>query len=88
VRVYKTKSLLSDLKEARKIAALRPFEVTITETLQMKISVNAKDKDAAEALVEKHWKNGDYLIDADHFVGVKFEASQEKPERRRGMDRE
>lgn len=51
------------------------FKVTITETLKLTVEVEAKDKHGAEQLVSNSWKTGEYVLDADHFVGVEFDAA-------------
>jgi len=66
--------LKDNLEAAKEKAAKQDFEVTITETLQMTVTVRAKDRDDAERIAEKNWKNTDYILDADSFVGVEFEA--------------
>ena len=64
---------------------MKTYKVTITETLQMEIEVEAPSRDAAERLVEKRWKDSEYILDADHFKGVTFTAAP--PIRERGMER-
>ena len=71
---------------AKEKAALREFEVTITETLQKTVIVEAKSRDEAEEKVNDEWKNGDYILDADHFKGVTFEAAPLGKERTRGAE--
>ena len=50
------------------------FNVTITETLMLTVKVEAKDQDEAEQIVSDNWRNCEYIIDADNFVDVEFEA--------------
>jgi len=64
---------------------MKPYKVTITEKLQMTVEVEATSRQEAEWLVEKQYKNSDYILDADHFKGVTFIA--ETPKRDRGMER-
>lgn len=52
---------------------LQTFKVTITETLKLTVDVEAKDQQEAEQIVSDNWKNSDYVLDAAHFVGVKFD---------------
>ena len=68
------------LEAAKEKTALREFEVTITETLQTKITVEAKSQSEAEGMVEDGWNGNEYILDADHFTGVKFEAALVKRE--------
>ena len=70
---------------------MKEFEVTITETLQKSITVEAATREEAQAMVEEMWDKGDVVLDADHFVGAEFscndgqEIEADKPigERRR-----
>jgi len=50
------------------------FKVTITETLKMTIEVESEDKYEAEQMVSDNWRKSQYILDADNFVGVTFEA--------------
>ena len=47
---------------------MKTYEVTITETLQKTVTVEA------ERQVEESWNNSEYILDADSFVGVDFSA--------------
>ncbi len=47
---------------------MKTYEVTITETLQKTVEVEANSRLEAEALVESRWNN------SDSFVGVDFSA--------------
>jgi len=51
---------------------MKEFEVTITETLQKAVRVEASTKEEAQQLVEEMWNVGDVVLDADHFVGADF----------------
>ena len=51
---------------------MKEFEVTITETLQKSIMVEAETREEAQAMVEEMWDKGDVVLDADHFVGAEF----------------
>lgn len=50
------------------------FRVTITETLKQVVEVEADSQDEAEQLVSDDWHSSSYILDADDFVGVEFEA--------------
>ena len=52
----------------------RKFRVTITETSKMTIEVEADDQQQAEQIVSDGWHRSEYVLDADNFVGVEFEA--------------
>lgn len=53
---------------------LSTFKVTITETLKLTVEVEAKDQDDAKQIVSDNWKASEYVLDADNFVSVAFEA--------------
>jgi hypothetical protein len=50
------------------------FKATITETLQLIIEVEAKNQHEAEQTVSDGWKSGKYILGAENFVDVGFEA--------------
>lgn len=52
----------------------RKFKVTITETLKMTVDVEADDQQQAEQMVSDGWHNSKYILDADNFSGVEFDA--------------
>ena len=64
---------------------MKEYAVTIKETLAMKVYVRAKDKTDAEQIVSDRWHNCEYILDADSFVGVTFDAEEQK--RDRGLER-
>ena len=64
---------------------MKTYEVTITETLQTTVEVEAASRAQAQELVERKWNDSEYILDAEAFVGVDFSA-QEK-ERRRDYER-
>ena len=51
---------------------MKTYKVTITEKLEMEVEVEAPGKYVAIELIEKQWKDGDLILDADHFKGVDF----------------
>ena len=53
---------------------MKTYQVTITETLQKTVEVEANSKEKAEELVERKWNDSEYILDADSFVGVDFSA--------------
>jgi len=64
----------------------KTYRVTITEILQKDVYVSASElsedtSEAAAMLVKSRWKNADYVLDADNFVDVDFEASVEDENR-------
>lgn len=40
----------------------------------MTVDVEAEDEREAEQIVSDRWHDSDYILDADNFVGVEFEA--------------
>jgi hypothetical protein len=60
---------------------MRTYKVTIAETLQMTVDVEAPGRREAERLAENRWVNGDHVFDADRFTGVTFKAEPRQKER-------
>ena len=60
---------------------MKTYEVTITETLQMTVEVEANSKEEAEELVERKWNDSEYILDAEAFKGVDFSARANKRSR-------
>jgi hypothetical protein len=52
------------------------FDVTITETLEMVVSVEAGNRSEAEDIVYDKWKNGVYVLGADDFTGVEVQSKE------------
>lgn len=61
---------------------MKEFDVTITETLKMTVTVEADSQLEAEQLVSDRWNNSEYILDAENFIGADFKA------KRRGRDLE
>ena len=57
---------------------MKEFDVTITETLKLTVSVEASSKEEAEQMVSDQWRAGDHVLDADNFVDVEFESNEGK----------
>lgn len=57
---------------------MKEFDVTITETLKLTVSVEASSKEEAEQTVSDQWHAGDHVLDADNFVDVEFESNDGK----------
>lgn len=51
---------------------MKEYAIRITETLAKTVTVEAENAAQARDIVERQWKNGDYILDADHFQGVTF----------------
>lgn len=60
--------------EERRSKTMKTYEVTITETLQKTVEIEAASREQAEELVEQKWNDSEYILDAEAFVGVNFDA--------------
>lgn len=60
---------------------MKTYQVTITETLQKTVEVEANSKEEAEELVERKWNDSEYVLDAEAFVGVDFSAVSQQRSR-------
>ena len=59
---------------------MKDYDVTITETLEMTVTVNAASRMEAEQLVNERWKKRRCIFwMPSHFTGVNFKASGPKP---------
>jgi hypothetical protein len=52
----------------------RNYSVTISETLQTTVTVEADSHVEAERIASDNWLAGDYILDAENFVGVDFKS--------------
>lgn len=57
---------------------MKEYEVTITETLQKTVSIEAESREEAERLIEDMWKNSEIILDSDDFYDVSYAAGKEK----------
>lgn len=57
---------------------MKEFDVTITETLKLTVSVEASSKEEAQQMVSDQWHAGNHILDADNFVEVEFESNDGK----------
>ena len=55
---------------------MKMYDVTVTETLQMTVPIEAESFAEAEQIAEDNWHRSQYILDADHFVGVDFKAKE------------
>ena len=51
---------------------MKEYKVLIKETLAMTVTVEAENAAQAREIVEKRYKDEDYILDAKHFQGVTF----------------
>lgn len=57
---------------------MKEYDVTITETLQRTVSVEAESQLDAEQKVTDAWDHQDYVLSAEDFVGVDIQMSAER----------
>lgn len=55
---------------------MKTYDVTITETLQMTVPIEAESLAEAGQIAEDNWNRSQYIPDADHFVGADFKARE------------
>ena len=55
---------------------MREYKVQIKETLALTVTVEAESAMQAREIVQRNYKNSDYILDADHFKGVTFTVTQ------------
>ena len=53
---------------------MKTYQVEITETLCMTVEIEAENAQQAEAMVQLAYSKEAYVLDAEHFYGVKFAA--------------
>ena len=51
---------------------MKEYDVTIQETLEVTVSVEAESREEARQMVADRWKNGEYILVADSFKDVEF----------------
>ena len=51
---------------------MKTYKVSIIETLQMEVEVEAETAAEAKEIVEKGWTDEKYVLDASHFKQVNF----------------
>lgn len=51
---------------------MKTYQVEIREILAMTVEVEAENRQQEETMVWKRYKDCEYVLDADHFKGVKF----------------
>lgn len=64
---------------------MKRYDVTITETMQMTVPIEAGSLAEAEEIAEANWNDSQYILDADYFVGADFKAKE--CVRDKGMER-
>lgn len=56
----------------------KEYEVTITETLQKTVNVEASSKDEAEQIAEDMWRDEEIVLTAEDFTEVEYKADNGK----------
>lgn len=57
---------------------MKEFEVTITETLEKKVTIEALSIDDAKQAVRDMWNDADIILDAEDFIDVSFKTDDGK----------
>lgn len=55
---------------------MNKYEVTITETLERKIEIEAESAEDAQRMVTDGWENSDYILLPDDFSDVNFSTKE------------
>jgi hypothetical protein len=61
---------------------MKTFQVEIKETLRMTVEIEAENEQQAEEKVRQAYRNEEYILDSEHFAGVKFIAKEKEMEER------
>jgi len=51
---------------------MKEYQVQIKETLAITVTIEAESAAQARKIAELNWKNGDYIINDQHFQGATF----------------
>ena len=51
---------------------MNEYDITIRETLELTVTVEAESREEARQIVADRWKNSEYILDADSFKDVEF----------------
>lgn len=60
---------------------MKKFKVTITETLEKEVEVEAEDRYEAEQIVRDEYGRSDHILNSDYFIGADFMAEEIAPEK-------
>ena len=72
-------------KRKDELCHMKKYVVTIIETLEKEVEVEAQNAQEAKMIVEKGYYNSDNILDADNYTGVKFRV--ESPNQNRDNSR-
>ena len=51
---------------------MKEYDITIRETLEMTVTVEAESREEARQKVADNWKNGEYILDEESCKDVEF----------------
>ena len=57
---------------------MKNYQVVITETLKMRVDIEADSPEEAEQLANDRWRNSEFILDADCFDGVEFNTVKDR----------
>ena len=57
---------------------MKNYQVVITETLKMRVDIEADSPEEAELLANDRWRNSEFILDADCFDGVEFNTVKDR----------
>lgn len=57
---------------------MKNYQVVITETLKMKVDIEADSPKEAEEIAHDKWRNSEYILDAECFDGVEFNSVKDR----------
>lgn len=57
---------------------MKNYEVVITETLKMRVDIEADSPEEAEQLANDRWRNSEFILDAGCFDGVEFNTMNDR----------
>lgn len=63
---------------------MKEYDVTITETLEMTVSVEAESREEAQQIASDNWKNGDYIAVRSLSIKEKIKAAREEARTEQG----
>lgn len=61
---------------------MKEYQVEIKETLAKIVTVEAQSAAQAQDVVERRWKDSEFILDADNFKGVTFRTMPDRDRER------
>ena len=86
LRDFDVRDMIDSTEDAQKRPVPRLFNVRITETLQKLVTIEADTLEHAEQVVSDNWKNSQYILGADDFIGVDFTACENNKDHFNGKE--